>query len=244
MTRGPKISAWQLWLHHPEKLRVHRPLFQIHLWLGMLAGFYILVMSVSGSMIVFRKQFEASSDQQSKVVRVVERIVDLHDNLLLGMAGRTLNGIGGICLTLLCLTGAVLWWPGIVHWRRSMGVNWKASFARINWDLHNALGLWCLLFLLIWGISGIYFAFPQPFNALVDFLEPNSPPNTVQLGQLVIFWLSNLHFGRFGWFVETVWLALGLVPAVLALTGIFMCCHRIFDRKGTSFRPTVNLNRP
>ena len=236
VTHDTESSAWQQWLHRPEKLSVHRPLFQIHLWLGMLAGLYILIMSISGSMIVFRNQLEGSADQHPKIVRIVEWAVNLHDNLLLGTPGRTLNGICGICLTLLCLTGAVLWWPGIAHWRRSMGVNWKASSARINWDLHNALGFWCFFFLLVWGISGIYFAFPDTFNALVDFLEPSPRPNTDQLGQIIILCITNLHFGRFGWFVESLWVALGLVPAVLAFTGIFMCCHRIFVRKGASLR--------
>src|SRR5690348_1307645 len=135
VTHETTISVWQQWLHRPEKLWVHRSLFKVHLWLGMLAGVYILVMSVSGSMIVFRNELERSGDQLPKLFRVVEWMVDLHDNLLFGTTGRAMNGIGAICLTLICLTGAILWWPGIADWRRSIGVNWKSSSARINWDL-------------------------------------------------------------------------------------------------------------
>ena len=91
-------------------------------------------------------------------------------------------------------------------------------------DAHNA------------GISGIYFTFPQPFGAIVDFFEPVATSGRVQFGQLILFGFSNLHFGRFGWFAEALWAALGLVPAILAFTGIFMCCHRLFVRKGASFR--------
>lgn len=230
------ISTWQQWLQHPEKLWAHRLLFRAHLWLGMLASFYIVVMSISGSLIVFRNELEGSGNQHLKLVRVVEWLVDLHDNLRLGTMGRNVNGVGGICFTLLCLIGAILWWPGIAHWRRSLGVNWKASFARLNWDFHNALGFWCFLFVLLWGISGIYFAFPQPFNWLADFLQPSGTSNKVEFGQLILLWLANLHFGRFGWFVEAFWAALGLVPAILAFTGMFMCCHRLFVRKGVSLR--------
>jgi uncharacterized iron-regulated membrane protein len=200
----------------------------------MLAGLYILVMSISGSLIVFRNELEGSGDQQSKLVRLVEWLVDFHDNLLLGMTGRTVNGIGAICLTLLCLTGAILWWPGIEHWRRSLSVNWRSSFARLNWDLHNALGFWCFLFVLVWGISGMYFAFPQPFNALVGFFQPTGVSNGAEFGEQALLGLSNLHFGRFGWFVEALWTAIGLVPTILAFTGIFMCCHRLFVRKGAT----------
>lgn len=204
----------------------------MHLWVGMMAALYIFVISVTGSAIVFRNAFEGSGDRQSHAVRVVEWLVDLHANLLLGATGRTINGIGALCLTLLCLTGAVLWWPGIAHWRRSLGVNWKLSSARVNWDLHNALGFWFLLLVLVWGISGTYFAFPREFNALVGYLQPPSATDKLQLGELTLFWLSNLHFGRFGWFTEALWTLAGLAPAVLSLTGGFMCWHRLFVRKG------------
>jgi hypothetical protein len=56
-----KTSAWQQWLQHPEKLWVHRVVFQIHLWAGILTGLYVFVMSVSGSIIVFRNQLEGQA---------------------------------------------------------------------------------------------------------------------------------------------------------------------------------------
>src|SRR5437868_1049045 len=57
--RGVEPTAWQRWLHHPESSRTHRFLFQFHLWMGMVAGFYIFAISISGSAIVFRNQLEA-----------------------------------------------------------------------------------------------------------------------------------------------------------------------------------------
>ena len=228
-THKRPISIWQVWLRHPEQLWMRRLLFQIHLWIGIVAGLYILVMSLSGSMIVYRNELERNPT--SWVVPLVEWLVDFHDNLRFGMMGRSLNGIGAICLTLLCLTGAVLWWPGITHWRRSLIVSWRSSFARLNWDLHNSLGFWCFLFVTIWGISGIYFAFPQVFNAMVDVLDPGSA-DKLRFGDKVLSALSDLHFGRFGTFAEAVWALAGLVPAVLSFTGVFMCCHRLLVRKG------------
>jgi hypothetical protein len=72
--------------------------------------------------------------------------------------------MGGGGLMLSCLTGAIIWWPGVKHWRRSWQVSWRASFPRINWDLHSAFGIWSFPFVLLWGISGFYFAFPQVFS--------------------------------------------------------------------------------
>jgi uncharacterized iron-regulated membrane protein len=221
------LSAWQRWLQHPEKSWLHRMLFQVHLWLGIVATLYLLMMSMTGSAIVFRNELERSANVDSRLVRTVEWLVDLHENLLLGMTGRSLNGIGAICLTLLVSTGVIIWWPGIAHWRRSLTVNWKSSFARLNWDWHNALGFWCFFFVLIWSVSGIYFCFPGVFDDLLNIFDPTGTSRKAQVAELALLWLSNLHFGRFGWFPEALWAFFGLAPAVLALTGVFMYGHRL-----------------
>lgn len=231
VARPREMSSWERWLHHPETLRVHRALFQIHMFVGMVASAYLFCMSVSGSAIVFRNELEVSANPNSRVFRTVEWLVDFHGNWLLGDAGRWLNGIGAMCLTLVCLTGAIIWWPGIGHWRRSLTVNWRSSFARINWDLHNVLGFWCFLFVLMWGVSGFYFCFPQPFNDIVDILNREWPAR-LGFGDVVLTWLSGAHFGRLNIWTEMLWALLGLVPAILAFTGIFMCCHRLLIRKG------------
>ena len=212
------MTAWQQWLQHPEKSRVRNALFQIHLWVGAGAAAYILLMSITGSVIVYRNEL-------SRTRFSIEWIVNLHANLLSGSTGRLVNGIGGICLTSLCLTGAIIWWPGVKNWRRSLTVNWRAHFARISWDLHSALGFWCFLFILLWGISGIYLSFPQSFNGLF-LLDPAD--HFIDQG---LFWLSQLHFGRFSWFAEALWSILGLAPAILAFTGVFICCRRVMFKK-------------
>jgi len=211
------MTSWQQWLHHPERSPLRNVIFEIHLWVGAISSMYVFVMSISGSIIVYRNVLSKRLS--------IEWLVKLHSNLLSGSTGRIVNGIGGIGLTLLCLTGAVIWWPGIQHWRRSMTVNWRAHFARISWDLHSAMGFWILPFVLVWGLSGIYFAFPSVANALL-LLDPSD--RFVDQG---LFWLSQLHFGRFGWLTEIVWSLAGLAPAILAFTGVFICCRRLMFRK-------------
>jgi len=117
-----KMTAWQTWLDHPEKSRVRNVLFQVHFWVGAVIAAYIFVMSVSGSLIVYRNELSGKVS--------VEWLVNLHENWLAGSTGRWVNGIGAICLTLLCLTGAVIWWPGTKHWRPSLTVDWSAHFPR------------------------------------------------------------------------------------------------------------------
>lgn len=74
----------------------------------------------------------------------------------------------------------------------------------------------------MWGISGFYFAFPQPVNAVFGFLDPGD-----HFTDQTLLWLSLVHFGRFGWFAEALWTLLGLVLTVLSVTGVFLCCHRM-----------------
>lgn len=94
---------------------------------------------------------------------VLQSLEDLHNELATGRSGAVVNGIGGFLLTLMAVTGIVLWWPGRKNWKRALNVKWNARFARVNWDLHNAFGFWTLLLVAMWGITGAYFIFPQPF---------------------------------------------------------------------------------
>jgi len=189
-----KLNWWEQWLQRPQSVRVYSSLFQLHYWIGAVVGAYLTLMSVTGSVLVFR-------DELSQW-RFVEWLVKLHTNLLAGSIGRWVNGIGAGCLTLLCLTGAIIWWPGVKYWRRSLQVNWRANFPRINWDLHSAFGFWCFPFVLLWAISGFYFAFPQSFS--IFFVVDPADRVTDQW----LFWLSELHFGRFTWVTEALWAVL------------------------------------
>jgi uncharacterized iron-regulated membrane protein len=219
------LELWQQWLQHPERSRVREFIFQVHFWVGAIAAPYVLLMSISGSAIIFRNELSPTVS--------LEWLVRFHSELLSGHAGRILNGIGGICTTLLCLTGAVIWWPGIKHWKRSLTVSWGAHFPRISWDLHSALGLWCLPFVLLWGVSGIYFAIPKLFN-IVYVIDPDN-----RFADSSLDWLSQLHFGRFGILAEIAWSLLGLVPAILAFTGVFVCCRRVLFKKSSNPNATL-----
>jgi len=95
--QATELSGWERCLQHPESLRLHRVLLQTHLWLGVVVGLYVLVMSVTGSMIVLRNELEQSAKLARRLTPVVEWLVNLHDDMLLGRTGRHLNGIGAIC---------------------------------------------------------------------------------------------------------------------------------------------------
>lgn len=85
----------------------------------------------------------------------------LHIFLLSGRTGFVVNGVGGIFLLIICISGVVIWWPGIQQWKRAFIVNFGKSWKRINFDLHSALGFWALGFLMMWALTTIYFVWPQ-----------------------------------------------------------------------------------
>jgi len=292
------MKDWQRWKIRPQAVWLRKALFQIHLWAGIGLGLYVLLMSVTGSALIFRRELTRSLAREPRVAagpaarlsedelkrfaqhaypayevtrvslrknadqaaeiwlerpdkklqrlfnpytgadlgdsirpafRFVLWLVDLHDNLLAAKTGRLLNAAGGIFTLLLCATGAVIWWPGIETWRRSVSFRWKTNPKGFNWTLHSAIGFWTFAFFLMWAISGIYLSIPASFNAVVDFLEPlNVSSRGLRFGDQVLYWLAQAHFGRFaGIWVKILWTVVGLAPAALFITGAMMWWDRV-----------------
>lgn len=168
------------------------------------------------------------------VLRAVEWLVDLHANLLAGPTGRVLNGIGGALFTVLIFTGLWLWWPGLAGVGRSLKLGKPQASRRFIWQLHGVLGIWSFALLFVWGITAIYFAFPEPFEGTVDYFDDDLN-DLERPGEFVIVELIKLHFGRFGglW-VRFLWVALGLVPAVSFVTGFVLWWTRASRRRAVA----------
>jgi len=159
----------------------------------------------------------------------------LHDELLFDRTGKYVNGWLSVVATVLFLTGLVVWWPGVGRWRRSLGVSWRVGWKRLNWDLHSAMGFWLFLFMLMWGVSGFYLGVPEPFSAVVDAISDPDAYLGERPGDVVLAWLARLHFGRWRgqpW-LKAAWAAVGLVPAVMFLTGAIMWWNRVVRRRPT-----------
>ena len=226
-------------LRRPQSTALRRVLFQVHLWTGIAAGFYLFIIGLTGSVVVFRQELQRRaypefftparpSGQNAAPAVVVASLraaypdyrvsgidwptyrrdtflayvsrgsefrtvfaspatgevvgelpydwirwlQDLHFDLLAGRTGRTVNGIGAICLLVMCLTGLVVWWPGLPRWHTGLRVDFRRGWKRVTWELHGAAGFWTVAVLLVWALTGIYFAFPQPFRAAIDALSP------------------------------------------------------------------------
>ncbi|SDG71851.1 Uncharacterized iron-regulated membrane protein [Pedobacter terrae] len=96
-------------------------------------------------------------------LQVVEHI---HTSLLLGNTGKFIIEWSVVIFVLMLITGLILWFPGQMRLlKQSFTIKRKASFKRLNYDLHNVLGFYASFILLITALSGLYFAFKEVKNA-------------------------------------------------------------------------------
>ena len=223
-----QASAWARWLRQPQTVWARRALFQVHLWLGLVLGLYIVMLSVTGSILVYAREINrllSSPDEEFTAGQfALLRIARLHDDLMFDSTGQWWNGVGSLLVTVLVVTGVIVWWPGVSRWRRSLGVKTSAGWRRFNWDLHSALGFWLFLFMLMWGVSGFYLGIPEPFTWVAERFGGGDGTSTADN---VLAWLARLHFGRWRtpW-LKAVWAALGLAPALMFVTGAIMWWNR------------------
>jgi uncharacterized iron-regulated membrane protein len=61
------MNAWEKWKRRPQTVWLRRALFQVHLWTGIGLGFYVVLMSVTGSALVFRRELTRSLAREPRV---------------------------------------------------------------------------------------------------------------------------------------------------------------------------------
>src|SRR5271169_4159312 len=61
------MSAWEKWKRSPQIVWLRKALFQVHLWTGIGLGLYILLMSVTGSALIFRRELTRSLAREPRV---------------------------------------------------------------------------------------------------------------------------------------------------------------------------------
>jgi uncharacterized iron-regulated membrane protein len=102
----------------------------------------------------------------------IQRLQDVHFNLLMGSTGYVVSGIGAMCLVVLVVTGLFLWWPGVSRWTEALSVHTGRGWRRVIRECHWVTGAWTAGLLLLWAITGVYFCFPGPFREAVNVLLP------------------------------------------------------------------------
>ena len=104
---------------------------------------------------------------------LARRLHVFHVEFFGGKIGRSFVGIiSGIALFLV-VTGMILWWPD-----KLLRINTGASWKRINFDLHHALGIAASLVLIVITASGLVVHYDSLANVIksLDKTPPSPPP--------------------------------------------------------------------
>jgi uncharacterized iron-regulated membrane protein len=266
---------------------------------------------------------------QFRYAGILGFLSNLHVYLLSGEQGLLVSGWMAIGLLLLCVSGLILWWPGVQRWKSALTLKTTVNWRRLNWDLHTVVGFWSSAAFLVVILTGIDFAFPGPSDRILELvmgggshaanvssgassrtpsnapvltidqavaatrraLPADAPPGYLQLpsapqqpyratgyykealpySQLVRIALDShtgallaisdtrkesraarveqsfvaIHFGLFGGagplglLVKILWVLLGIVPALLAVTGLLMYWNRSLRMMWRSMRLRV-----
>jgi uncharacterized iron-regulated membrane protein len=100
----------------------------------------------------------------------------LHYTLLLyEWWGQELVGVVGVALLGLTLSGLYVWWPRQGRFWRSMSLRKGVSPLRFAVDVHNMLGFWASIALIMISITGIGIVFPDAVRPVLGLLSRATP---------------------------------------------------------------------
>jgi len=204
--------------------KVRKLINQVHLWLGLVTGIIVFIISITGFIYIFEEEIrnfsqkdyltvpvqqqpradlgtivenfqtvskeklgtiKLSPQQANSTVQVItakrktfyfdpytakvvqatkadwlNTVLELHTSLLLGEIGKTIQKWSVVIFIIMLVTGLILWFParsGLI--KQSLSIKWGASVKRVNFDLHQVLGFYASIFLMVIALSGTYFAF-------------------------------------------------------------------------------------
>jgi uncharacterized iron-regulated membrane protein len=199
---------------------LRKTLLSLHLWSGLIAGIFLILLGVTGSFMVFEDEIDralnpkltwvtptrerlAVSEMKSRLEQkypgrtvvgfsippridmawgaalvsgvspeplnvafnqftgevlgtdsdrnnFVGHVHDFHLRLMMGDSGGLIVSLAAVFLLFLSLSGIVLWWP-----RKLLKVRWRDQATQFNFELHQALGIYLSVFLMIFSITAI-----------------------------------------------------------------------------------------
>jgi uncharacterized iron-regulated membrane protein len=103
----------------------------------------------------------------------VNSVHQFHTHLLMDKhrdAAKLILGVASLFLLFLSCSGIILWWR-----RKLFSINWRGSAKRINFDLHNVLGVWSSLFLFFFALTGVAMTWEGAFNNLLNRVLHTGP---------------------------------------------------------------------
>ncbi|WP_284461674.1 PepSY-associated TM helix domain-containing protein [Chryseobacterium sp.] len=108
-----------------------------------------------------------------------EIVLDLHRRLLLGeKIGKTITGYSTLIMTIILFSGLVIWYPRKMSKSMLKGmffIKISANWKRINYDVHNVLGFYAVIPLLIISYSAMIWSFEDVDKWVKKTLNGSAP---------------------------------------------------------------------
>jgi uncharacterized iron-regulated membrane protein len=129
-----------------------------------------LVKPGNGRMVFANSQGEVMGERnlEGTWFRLFERF---HSNLMLPR-GRLINGIAGLIVLFLAVSGAVLWWPARGDWSTAFRIVRTSNWKGLVYDLHRVGGAITFAFVVLFCITGAYFTWPAAYRSAAAAVLP------------------------------------------------------------------------
>ena len=107
-----------------------------------------------------------------------EWIYELHTSLATGRWGELVVGITGLATALMCLTGAIVWWPGAGRIGTGFRYHPRARWKGKTFDLHKITGASFLVVIFIVAVTGASYEFPKTYQRLAALVAGTPSPRS------------------------------------------------------------------
>lgn len=173
-----------------ERVSVASVLASLHkTFPGQRVGMLLLSKAPDAAVAAMMKGFTAYVDPYTGRVLGTRRgrsftqtVHQLHMRLLIGKTGDTIVSVAALLLVFLTITGIYLWWP-LKRVTVATGKSWR----RFNFDLHQAVGFYSSVFLLVLAVTGVTIGFeeytvPAMYRVTQSEPMPSSVPSAPAKG--------------------------------------------------------------
>lgn len=166
---------------------------KIHKWFALPLGVVMAILCFSGLAILLIKDLAPLFDMNAKELPIYTTIVRLHRWLFMkpenahdgGLSlGRILTAVSSICMTIVLLSGIVIWWPKSKKaLKNRLKISTNKGFRRFVYDSHVSLGIYVVIFLLLMSLTGPVFSFGWYRQGMSKLFGQPMPPKGMKMQQ-------------------------------------------------------------
>lgn len=107
-----------------------------------------------------------------------EWVYELHTSMATGRSGEFIVGITGLATVLMCLTGAIVWWPGAGRLGTGFRYHKRARWKGKIFDLHKITGASFLVVIFVVAATGASYEFPRTYQQVRSLIAGTTSPQS------------------------------------------------------------------